>query len=134
LIIKTELLTWLECGEMPTKKGTEHGLRPNYKLWFETNGEYIFGPGACAILIAVLEEGTLTKGAERLGMSYRYAWGVIRKIEKKLGTRLIETYKGGKVGGGGARVTEQGLKFIKAYSELREAFEGVLRKTGSLNL
>lgn len=119
---------------MPTKKGTEHGLKPNYKLWFETDGEYIFGPGACAILTAVLEEGTLTKGAERLGMSYRYAWGVIRKIEKKLGTRLIETYKGGKVGGGGARVTEQGLKFIKAYSELREAFEDVLNKTGSLNL
>ncbi len=119
---------------MPTKKGTEHVLKPNYKLWFETNGEYIFGPGACAILTAVLEEGTLTKGAERLGMSYRYAWGVIRKIEKKLGTRLIETYKGGKVGGGGARVTDEGLKFIKAYSELREAFESVLRKTGSLSL
>ncbi|MFW9960141.1 MAG: winged helix-turn-helix domain-containing protein [Candidatus Thorarchaeota archaeon] len=119
---------------MPTKKGTEHDLKPNYKLWFETDGEYIFGPGACAILTAVLEEGTLTKGAERLGMSYRYAWGVIRKIERKLGTRLIETYKGGKVGGGGARVTEQGLKFIKAYSELHEAFESVLKKTGSLSL
>jgi len=119
---------------MPTKKSAEYSLKPNYKLWFETDGVYIFGPGACAILIAVLEEGTLTKGAEKIGMSYRYAWGVIRKIEQKLGTRLIETYKGGKIGGGGARVTEEGLKFIKAYSELREAFEGILRKTGSLNL
>jgi molybdate transport system regulatory protein len=116
------------------QKKTEYDLTANYRLWFETDGEYIFGPGACAILIAVHEEGTLTKGAERLGMSYRYAWGVIKKIERKLGTRLVETYKGGKVGGGGARVTEQGLKFIKAYTDLREAFESVLRKTGTLHL
>jgi molybdate transport system regulatory protein len=119
---------------MPKKNNTVHDLKPNYKLWFETDGEYIFGPGACAILIAVLEEGTLTKGAEKLGMSYRYAWGVIRKIEKKLGTRLVETYKGGKVGGGGARVNEQGLRLIKAYSELNESFMDILRKTGSLAL
>ena len=119
---------------MPKKNGSVQDLKPNFKLWFETDGKYIFGPGACSILIAVHKEGTLTKGAEKLGMSYRYAWGVIKKIEKKLGTRLIETYKGGKIGGGGARVTEQGLEFIKAYSELHEAFEGIMRKTGSLNL
>jgi molybdate transport system regulatory protein len=119
---------------MPKKNGAVYGLTPNYKLWFETDGEYIFGPGACAILNAVLEEGTLTKGAEKLGMSYRYAWGVIRKIERKLGTRLIETYKGGKVGGGGAKVTDEGLKFIKAYSDLHDAFENVLRRTSTLNL
>jgi molybdate transport system regulatory protein len=119
---------------MPKKNGTIYNLKPNYKLWFETDNEYIFGPGACAILNAVLEEGTLTRGAEKLGMSYRYAWGVIRKIEKKLGTRLIETYKGGKVGGGGAKVTDQGLKFIQAYSELHDAFESIIERTGSLNL
>ncbi len=119
---------------MSKSGGAKHGLKPNYKLWFESGGAYIFGPGACAILTAVLEEGTLTRGAEKIGMSYRYAWGVIRKIERKLGTHLIETFKGGKTGGGGARVTEQGLKFIKAYSELHNAFEDVLKKKGSLSL
>jgi molybdate transport system regulatory protein len=119
---------------VPSHKETEYDLTANYRLWFETDGEYVFGPGACAILIAVHKEGTLTKGAARLGMSYRYAWGVIRKIERKLGTKLVETYKGGKVGGGGARVTEQGLKFIKAYTELHDAFEAILKKTGKLCL
>lgn len=119
---------------MSKSGGTKHRLTPSYKLWFESDGVYIFGPGACAILTAVLEEGTLTKGAEKLGMSYRYAWGVIKKIERKLDTRLIETFKGGKIGGGGSRVTEQGMKFINAYSELHNAFEAVLKKTGALNL
>jgi molybdate transport system regulatory protein len=117
-----------------TQRKTEFVLTANYRLWFETDGEYIFGPGACAILTAVHEEGTLTRGAEKLGMSYRYAWGVIKKIERKLGTRLIETYKGGKIGGGGATVTEQGLKLIQVYTDLREAIESVLRKTGTLHL
>ena len=104
-------------------------LRPNYKLWFERDGEYIFGPGACAILQAVHEEGTITKGAEKLGMSYRYAWGVIKKIEKKLGIRVVETFKGGTVGGGGAKVTEYGLQLIKAFSKLNSEFEEVLKIT-----
>jgi len=118
-----------------SKSGSaKRSLKPNYKLWFESEGEYIFGPGACAILTAVLEEGTLTKGAEKIGMSYRYAWGAIRKIEHKLGISLIETFKGGKTGGGGARVTEQGLKLIDAYTKLHRAFEDVLNKRASLSL
>ena len=109
-------------------------LRPNYKLWFERDGEYIFGPGACAILQAVHEEGTITRGAEKLGMSYRYAWGVIKKIEKKLGIRVVETFKGGTVGGGGAKVTEYGLQLIKAFSKLNREFEEVLKITNVTGL
>ena len=109
-------------------------LRPNYKLWFERDGEYIFGPGACAILQAVHEEGTITKGAQKLGMSYRYAWGVIKKIEKKLGIRIVETFKGGNVGGGGAKVTEYGLQLIKAFSKLNSEFEEVLKTTSVSSL
>ena len=119
---------------MSKRERRNSGLKPNYKLWFERNGEYIFGPGACAILQVVHEEGTITKGAEKLGMSYRYAWGVIKKIEKKLGLRLVETYKGGTVGGGGARVTEYGLKLIDAFSQLNSDFAGVLNKTDGLEL
>ena len=109
-------------------------LRLNYKLWFERDGEYIFGPGACAILQAVHEEGTITKGAQKLGMSYRYAWGVIKKIEKKLGIRIVETFKGGNVGGGGAKVTEYGLQLIKAFSKLNSEFEEVLKTTSVSSL
>jgi molybdate transport system regulatory protein len=109
-------------------------LKPNYKLWFESDGEYIFGPGACAILKAVHEEGTITKGAEVLGMSYRYAWGVIKKIEKKLGVRLVETYKGGNVGGGGAKVTEAGLHLVETFSKLNAELTRVLGDSSSIKL
>ena len=109
-------------------------VKPNYKLWFESDGEYIFGPGTCAILQAVHEEGTITKGALKLGMSYRYAWGVIKKSERKLGIRLVETYKGGTIGGGGAIVTEYGLQLIDSYTKLNNEFSEVLQSFNSSNL
>jgi len=119
---------------MSKREKKTRDLNPNYKLWFERDGEYIFGPGACAILQAVHEEGTITKGAQKLGMSYRYTWGVIKKIEKKLGVQLVETYKGGTVGGGGAKVTEYGLQLIKTFSTLNSEFEKVLDIAGSSSL
>ena len=119
---------------MSKREKKHQDLKPNYKLWFESDGEYIFGPGACAILQAVHEEGTITKGALKLGMSYRYAWGVIKKIEKKLGIRLVKTYKGGTIGGGGAKVTEYGLKLINTYTDLNSEFNEVLRSSDSSKL
>ncbi|MBY8996426.1 MAG: LysR family transcriptional regulator [Candidatus Thorarchaeota archaeon] len=109
-------------------------LVPDYKLWLERDGEYIFGPGAYAILKAVHDEGTITKGAKKLQMSYRYAWGVIKKIEKKLGVILVETFKGGTEGGGGARVSENGLKLMELYSSVNSAFNDVLEATDHLDL
>jgi molybdate transport system regulatory protein len=117
-----------------TKDKKKNELVPNFKLWFEQDGEYIFGKGACAILKAIHEEGTLTKGAQKLGMSYRYAWGVIKKIEKKLDCKLVETYKGGSVGGGGARVTEKGLHLIEAYSRLNQSLENIIGHYDSIQL
>jgi molybdate transport repressor ModE-like protein len=109
-------------------------LVPDYKLWLERDGEYIFGPGAYAILKSIHEEGTITKGAEKLKMSYRYAWGVIKKIEKKLDIILVETFKGGTEGGGGARVTDTGLRLMEMYSSVNTAFKDVLEASRHLDL
>jgi len=119
---------------MGTKDRQKLTLVPDYKLWLERDGEYIFGPGAYAILKSVHEEGTITQGAKKLQMSYRYAWGVIKKIEKKLGITLVETFKGGTEGGGGARVTEDGLKLMNMYASINNAFNNVLETSDRIDL
>lgn len=108
---------------MPDKKDAIARLRPNWKLWLEDDGEYVFGPGAFAILRSIQEKGTIRAGATSLGMSYRYAWGVIRKIERKIGMRLVETHRGGPAGGGTAVVTDTGLALLEKYALLKKAFE-----------
>ncbi|MEE9353678.1 MAG: LysR family transcriptional regulator [Candidatus Thorarchaeota archaeon] len=102
-------------------------LKPNYKLWFERDGQYVFGLGAYNILKSIHEAGTITEGAKALGMSYRYAWGVIKKIEITLDVKLLETFKGGNVGGGGARVTEHGLKLMEMFDGARTAVDKAFR-------
>ncbi len=100
-------------------------LKPHWKLWLEKDGVYVFGPGAYDLLRAIHETGSLTAGAKKIGMSYRYAWGVINKIEKIIGMRIIDTFRGGAVGGGGARITDVGLYLIERFAEVNKEFERI---------
>lgn len=64
------------------------------KLFLEQNGQYIFGPGRAELLKQVEELGSLHKAAQKLGMSYRWAWGRLRDTEKALGVSLLVPDKG----------------------------------------
>ncbi|HDN05653.1 MAG TPA: LysR family transcriptional regulator, partial [Candidatus Bathyarchaeota archaeon] len=48
-------------------------------------------------------------------MSYRYVWNYLKKIEDALGEPVVETFKGGKSGGGGARLTRLGESLLGEY-------------------
>src|SRR5512137_749020 len=99
----------------------EHGKpHPAFKVWMETDDGYVFGPGVYSLLKKVMEVGTLKEASIEIGMSYRYAWGLIRKAEEKLGEPLLRAHKGGKSGGGGAELTERGKKFLIEFQDLRE--------------
>ena len=99
----------------------EHGKpHPAFKVWIETEDGYVFGPGVYGLLKKVMEVGTLKEASMELGMSYRYAWGLIRKAEEKLGEPLLSAHKGGKSGGGGAELTERGKKFLTDFQNLLE--------------
>ncbi len=93
---------------------------PAFKVWMETDDGYVFGPGVYSLLKRVNEVGTLKEAASQLGMSYRYAWGLIRKAEEKLGEPLLSAHKGGRSGGGGAELTERGKHFLVEFQRLRE--------------
>ncbi|MHA1770794.1 MAG: winged helix-turn-helix domain-containing protein [Candidatus Thorarchaeota archaeon] len=113
---------------MDGKISITQALRPKWKLWLEKDGVYVFGPGAYALLSAIHESGSLTAAAKKIGMSYRYAWGVVNKIEKKMGVKIVETFRGGAVGGGGARVTDAGLAMMKLFAQVNKEFERAASK------
>jgi molybdate transport repressor ModE-like protein len=93
---------------------------PAFKVWMETEDGYVFGPGVYSLLKKVNEVGTLKEASTQLGMSYRFAWGLIRKAEDKLGEPLLSAHKGGRSGGGGAELTERGQHFLVEFQRLRE--------------
>lgn len=81
-------------------------------LWLETAEGVFFGTGRAQLLAKIEEYGSLKKAAEDLGMSYRAAWGKIRKTEEVLGVKLI-VQKGCKKGG--HRLTEHGELLKEKY-------------------
>ena len=116
--------------------------RPAFKIWLETEDGYVFGPGVYDLLKAIEEKETLKEASQSLGMSYRYAWGLIKKAEDKLGAPLIDASKGGKHGGGSSHITELGKHYIldferiqKMWLDFREKYSNSLKVSATvLNL
>ena len=94
-------------------------LKPRFKLWLETEDGYVFGPGSFKLLHGIREKGTLKVAAMGLNMSYRQAWGIIKEIEEKIGKPIIVSHRGGKVGGGGAELTQTGKELLENYLRLK---------------
>ena len=108
--------------------------RPSFKLWLETDEGMVFGPGLYRLLRKVSEVGTLKASAEGLGMSYRFAWGLIRKAEDKIGRPLVTSHKGGRSGGGGVELTEVGRQFIEEFSHIEVILNELLVNRETIEL
>jgi molybdate transport system regulatory protein len=89
--------------------------KPSCKIWLEYEGEPVLGRGGASILRAIKEEGSISKAAEKLGMSYRYVWSYLSKMERTLREPVVQRRKGGRGGGGGAKLTELGENLLKEY-------------------
>ena len=85
------------------------------KIWLEYKGEPLLGKGGAEILETIKQVESISKSAKKAGMSYRYVWNYIAKIEKRLGEPVVKTFKGGSKGGGGAILTELGENLLKEY-------------------
>jgi molybdate transport system regulatory protein len=92
--------------------------KPSGKIWIEYQGKPLVGKGGAEILKAIDAEQSLSKAAAKLAMSYRYVWNYIQKIQSALGEKVVDTYKGGKTGGGGARLTDVGQALLVEYTRL----------------
>lgn len=112
---------------MPTHKQHE----PSGKIWIEYQGKPILGKGGAEILREIDQKQSLSKAAQKLGMSYRYLWGYLRKVQNALGEDVVETYKGGKTGGGGAKLTEVGKGLLGEYTRLERFFSESIARSKS---
>jgi molybdate transport system regulatory protein len=90
----------------------------SFKIWLEHQGKPLIGKGGAQILEQIEKEHSISKAAKNLGMSYRYVWSYIKRIEKTLKKPIIETYRGGRKGGGGAKLTSFGKELLEEYKRL----------------
>ena len=109
-------------------RGASGTMEPRIKLWFSGPGtEGVFGDGKWRLLQAIDREGSLRAATEALQISYRKAWGDLRKAEEYLGVRFVERRRGG-AGGGEAYLTEDGRAWVAAYTRLRAKVEAAVER------
>ncbi len=103
-------------------------LKAGFKLWLSSKeAEGVFGDGKWRLLKAIDSEGSLKEASERLRISYRKAWGDLKKAQDFLGIALVEKQRGGSLGGR-TTLTEQGKKIVKAYTKFRSDIEKMLER------
>lgn len=115
----------VQPGTQPAEGGGPGGFSPpvvRLRLWLETGEGMFFGSGRGMLLDAVDRFGSLRKAAEHLGMSYRAAWGKIRKTEKVLGMQLIEPAGSPKAG---HKLTPAGRLLMEKFGQWYAAVEAI---------
>ncbi|WP_027366329.1 winged helix-turn-helix domain-containing protein [Desulfocurvibacter africanus] len=106
----------------------EHHPTVRMHLWLETEDGVFFGLGRLKLLESIESSGSLKAAAISLGMSYRAAWGKIKRTERVLGFALIEKTAGNRTG---YRLTEAGVLLKDSYRRWLDDVERMALERGS---
>jgi 8-oxo-dGTP diphosphatase len=90
------------------------------KVLVRKDGQFLLSDGRAEILRTLDECHSISGTARRMHMSYRYLWGVLKKMEERMGMPLISSTHGG-VKGGMTRLTQAGRELLEYY-DLRKDF------------
>lgn len=102
-------------GKPPGPRAAEPG--PAIKVQIDFSRDNRLGPGKIKLLEMIGSEGSLSKGAERMGISYRRAWLFVQQINATFDLPAVSTPEHGH-GGEPARLTDFGRELIRRYREL----------------
>ena len=78
-----------------------------------------------SLLETIEREGSISKAASDMKISYRYAWGILRETEDLLGIKLLDKKIGGPEGGG-ASLTKEGREMLRHYHTIRDSVDSQL--------
>jgi len=109
--------------------GNVNMLRAKFKLWLSTkDAEGVFGDGKWRLLQTIDRTGSLRAASELLKISYRKAWGDLKKAQENLNVTLVEKQRGGNKGGRTV-LTDEGKKLVEAYAKFRADVEKQIKKS-----
>ncbi len=91
---------------MPIKEA-----RLRARMWLEVEGEQAIGLGRAILLSEIDRQGSLNKAAKALSMSYRAAWGRLKKTEEVIGRPMVVEQDKGR----GFALTPEGRALVDAF-------------------
>ncbi|GAB3570917.1 LysR family transcriptional regulator [Spirosoma luteolum] len=90
------------------------------RVWLESQ-ERFFGIGRLELLTHIQQTGSINKAAKAMNMSYKRAWEMVQSMNGQADAPLVVTQTGGEKGGG-AVVTDEGLRYLTYFQGLQERF------------
>ena len=98
------------------KAGVEYKINVDGNLFSLDNKKY-------QLLQSILDTGSLTNAAKEIKVSYRTALNYIEKMESALDVKIVSTTKGGKGGGGGTSLTDDGYSILTECKKINAIME-----------
>lgn len=90
----------------------------DFRIWFYHKNEKFLGKGRVELLEKIKATGSISGAAAEMKMSYRQAWQMVKEMNERGTSIVVEKQLGGK-SGGGATVTEAGDRAIKQFYQLQ---------------
>ena len=88
-------------------------MKAKTKLWFTEDGKTVMGAGRAELLKTIDEERSLRRACQKLGISYKHAWMMLKKMNEALGEPAVVTVRGGK--DQGTFLTDLGRQLLVEY-------------------
>ena len=82
-------------------------------------GERAFGPGKAELLEHIAAEGSISKAAKAMEMSYSRAWQLVDAMNQSFKKPLVESSAGGRKGGG-AVLTKMGEEVLALFRKMEK--------------
>jgi len=96
-------------------------------------GKFVLGEGREKLLRLINEKGSISEAAKEMDMSYRHAWGKVKKMEDVIGKEVIKSQRGGNKNRGSV-LTPTGKKLLSNYQELKKEHKGEVYRNPSLTV
>ena len=122
----------------PSVEELKPKIKLGIKIWLEFENKSVLGSGWAELLenIKKNDGGSLTQAAKdcthkkKEGYSYKYAWNILKRIEKRTGKPVVITGKGGSGGGGWVKLNNWGKFLIDLYKEYLTEITKIEKKLG----
>ncbi len=102
-------------------------MKFKFKIWIEKDdGEPVLGKGGYRLIKSIMELGSISQSSKKLGLSYKFAWSYIKRINNAIPSGVIMR-KGGK-NAGGSIVSDKLKKIIELYDEAEKEINDVIEK------
>jgi molybdate transport system regulatory protein len=103
--------------------------RPELELRVMVDGLVVIGPAQAMLLEAIRSTGSIAAAQRQIGASNAYVWKLVAAMNEVFSPPLVDPIRGG-ARGGGAMLTDQGLKVLDSFRWL----EGLTQAKGHAEL